>query len=190
MPTVESIETWRGQDVLSGDGEKAGRLEDVYYDAGAQEPILLSIKHGMLSRQVTLVPATDVVLSRDYLRVPYSAEQIEHAQSGPVEDELSTEQVAAVGALYKLTLPSGGPLFSASLIERRRIEAEKARIEAEKAEQRAGELEREAQQRASEVDEARKRAGAAAEEAQAAGREREKANAAASEVSHESPPQH
>ena len=47
MPTVESIESWRGQDVLDSAGEKAGRLEEVFYDAAGDEPVLISIKHGM-----------------------------------------------------------------------------------------------------------------------------------------------
>jgi hypothetical protein len=46
MPTLERIENWRGQDVLDGSGEKAGRLDEVYYDATGHEPILLSVKHG------------------------------------------------------------------------------------------------------------------------------------------------
>ena len=180
MATVESIETWRGEDVLDSTGEKAGRLEEVYYDSAGQEPVLLSVKHGMLGRQVSFVPATEVVLSHDYLRVPYTADQINHSQ-GSDEDELSSEQVAAIAALFKVTLPASGPLRSASLIERRRVEAEKA-------DQRAKEMEREAQQRAAELDEARRRASAAAEEAHDAEEAREKAEAAASEVSGQSAP--
>src|SRR5947209_12579635 len=122
MPTVECIESWHGQDVLDGAGEKAGRLEDVYYDSSAHEAVLLSLKYGMLGRQVTLVPAADVVLSHDYVKVPYSAEQIQRAEGGSVEDELSTEQVSAVAALFNQTLSSSGPLYSAKLIERRRVE--------------------------------------------------------------------
>ena len=38
MPTVERIESWHGQDVLDDAGQKAGRLEEVYYDAGGQDP--------------------------------------------------------------------------------------------------------------------------------------------------------
>ena len=181
MPTVERIESWRGQDVLDGTGEKTGRLDEVYYHSTTQEPVLLSIKHGMLGRQVTLVPAAEAVVCHDYIRVPYSAEQIDQAQSSRVEDELSPEQVAAVGALYKVELPAGGSLYSSSLIERRRIEAEEAN-------QRAHELEREAKQRAQELEEARKRAGAAAEEAHAAERERQKAEAAAVEAGQQPPP--
>ena len=181
MPTVECIETWRGQDVLDGEGTKAGRLEEVYYESPAREPVLLSIKHGMLGRQVTLVPAAEVVLSHDYLRVPYTTEQIHHAETGSAEDELTSEQVAAVGTLFNLTLTSSGPLYSASLIERRRIEAEKA-------DRRAHELVLEAQRRAEELEAARRRAGEAAADAQAADRERDEAQEAAFEVNRESPP--
>ncbi len=181
MPTVEGIETWRGQDVLDNAGEKAGSLGEVYYDATGENPILFSVKHGMLGRQVSLVPAAEVVLSHDYLRVPYSAEQISQSQSSSVEDELSSEQVAAVGALFKLDPPASGPAYSASLIERRRAEAEEA-------DRRAQELGLEAQQRAAELEEARRRAGAAAEEARAAEHARKEAEAAASQVSGKSPP--
>ena len=59
MPTLERIESWQGQDVLDDAGQKAGRLEQVYYDAGGQHPVLISIKHGMLGRQVELVPVAE-----------------------------------------------------------------------------------------------------------------------------------
>jgi hypothetical protein len=132
----------------------------------------------MLGRQLRLVPAADAVLCRDYLRVPFTAEQIDGSQIASVEDELSSEQVDAIGTLFKLTLPSNGPVYSARLIERRRAEAEKAQ-------QREEELQLEAQRRAQQLEqaqenleEARKRASAAAEEAHAAERAREKADAA------------
>jgi hypothetical protein len=180
MPTVERIESWRGQDVLDDSSEKAGRLEEVYYDAGGQDPVLISIKHGMLGRQVQLVPVADAVLSRDYLRVPFSGEQIAQSPSVSVEDELNSEQVAAVAALFNVALSSAGPLFSAALLERRRSEAEAA-------ERRAKDLEREAEQRKEDAEEARRRAGAAEEEAHAAQRARERAEAAASDPSRPGP---
>lgn len=172
MATVERIETWRGEDVLDVAGEKAGRLDEVYYDSAAKEPVLLAVKHGILGRQAALVPAAEAVLSHNYVRVPYSAEQIHHSEIGSVEDELSGEQVAAIGLLFNLTLPSSEPVYSTDLIERRRVDAERAA-------QRARELEFEAKKRAEELEEARRRAGAAAEEAQTAERDREKAQAAA-----------
>jgi len=166
MPTVERIETWHGQDVLDQTGAKAGHLEEVYYDSTGSEPVFICVKRGALGRHLTLVPAADAVLCHDYLRVPFSAEQINRSQTDSVRDELSSEQVAAISALFKLTLSSSGPVYSAALIERRRTEAKEAH-------QREEELQLEAQRREQELEEARKRASAAAEEAHAAERARE-----------------
>ena len=182
MPTVERIETWRGQDVLDGTGDRVGHLEEVYYDADGREPVLLLIKHGRLSRQLMLVPVSEAVLCRDYIRLPFTADQINQAQAPSTEDELSGGQVASIGALFKCTLPANAPVYSSSMIERRNVEAENAR-------QRAVELEAEAKRRAQEVEEARQRASAAAEEAGAAERAREQADAAAFDTSSKPPAQ-
>jgi hypothetical protein len=173
VPTVESIETWRGQDVLDSAGEKVGRLEEVYYDAAGDQPVLISIKHGRLGRQVKLVPLSDAAVSRDYVRLPFTGEQLGGAPDVTIGDELTAEQCAAVLALFAVRQPSG-PLVGASLLARRKDEAEQAG-------RRADELELNAQDRKREAEEARRRAGAASEEAQAAQRAREQAEAAAAD---------
>jgi hypothetical protein len=174
VPTVEGIESWRGQDVLDSAGEKVGRLQEVYYDAAGQEPVLISIKHGRLGHQVKLAPLSDAAVSRDYVRLPFSGEQLGGAPDVTVGDELTTEQCAAVCALFGVRCPSSGPLVSASLLARRNDEAEQAR-------RRADELELTATDRQQEAEEARRRAGAATEEARAAQRAREQAEEAAAD---------
>jgi hypothetical protein len=173
VPTVESIESWRGQDVLDSAGEKAGRLEEVFYDAAGREPVLISIKHGRLSHQVKLAPLSEAAVSRDYIRLPFTGEQLAGAPDVTVGDELTAEQSAAVCALFALP-QSSGPLVGARLLARRNDEAEQAR-------RRADELELTAEDRKREAEEARHRAGAASEEAHAAQRDSEQADAAATD---------
>jgi hypothetical protein len=173
VPTVESIESWRGQDVLDSAGEKAGRLEEVYYDASGNEPVLISIKHGRLGRQVKLVPVSDAAVSRDYVRLAFTAEQVDGSPDVTIGDELTAEQCAAVLALFAVR-QSSGPLVGASLLARRNDDAEQAR-------RNADELELTAEDRTREAEEARHRAGAASEEARAAQRAREQAEAAATD---------
>jgi hypothetical protein len=173
VPTVESFESWRGQDVLDSAGEKVGRLEEVYYDAVGDEPVLISIKHGRLGHQVKLAPVADAAVSRDYVRLPFTGEQLGGAPDVTVGDELTAEQSAAVCALFAVR-QSSGPLVGASLLARRDDEAEQAR-------RRADELEVTAEDRKREAEEARHRAGAASEEARAAQRAREEAEAAAAD---------
>jgi hypothetical protein len=173
VATVESIESWRGQDVLDSAGEKVGRLEEVYYDAAGDEPVLISIKRGRLGHQVKLAPLSDAAASRDYVRLPFTGQQLGGSPDVTVGDELTAEQGAAVCVLFGVPQPSG-PLMSASLLARRNDEAEQAR-------RRADELELTAEDRKREAEEARHRAGAASEEAHAAQRAREEAEAAAAD---------
>jgi hypothetical protein len=173
VQTVERIESWRGQDVLDSAGEKVGRLEEVYYDALGDEPVLISIKHGRLGHQVKLAPVSDAAVSRDYVRLPFTGEQLGGSPDVTVGDELTAEQGAAVCALFGVR-QSSGPLVGASLRARRNDEAEQAR-------RRADELELTAEDRKLEAEEARHRAGAASEEAHAAERAREQAEAAAAD---------
>jgi hypothetical protein len=173
VPTVESIESWRGQDVLDSAGEKAGRLEEVFYDAAGDEPVLISIKHGWLGHQVKLAPLSDAAVSRDYIRLPFTGDQLGGAPDVTVGDELTAEQSAAVCALFGVP-QSSGPLVGASLLARRNDEAEQAR-------RRADELELTAEDRKREAEEASHQAGAASEEAHAAKRASEQADAAAAD---------
>jgi hypothetical protein len=170
---VESIESWRGQDVLDSAGEKAGRLEEVYYDAAGDQPVLISIKRGRLGHQVKLAPLSDAAVSRDYLRLPFTGEQLGGAPDVTVGDELTAEQSAAVCALFAVR-QSSGPLVGADLLARRNDEAEQAR-------RRADELQLTAEDRSLEAEEARHRASAASEEARAAQRASEQADAAAAD---------
>jgi PRC-barrel domain len=89
---VESIESWRGQDVLDNAGEKVGRLEEVYYDAAGDEPVLISIKRGRLGHQVKLAPLSDAAASRDYVRLPFTGQQLGGSPDVTVGDELTPEQ--------------------------------------------------------------------------------------------------
>ena len=173
MPTVERIESWRGQDVLDSAGEKAGRLEEVFYDAAGDEPVVISIKHGWLGHQVKLAPLSDAAVSRDYIRLPFTGDQLGGAPDVTVGDELTAEQSAAVCALFGVP-QSSGPLVGASLLARRNDEAEQAR-------RRADELKLTAEDRKREAEEASHQAGAASEEAHAAQRASEQADAAAAD---------
>jgi hypothetical protein len=180
---VEGLASWRGQDVLDDAGEKAGRVEEVYYDAASQEPVLISIKRGRLGHHVRLAPLSDAAVGRDYVRLPFSGEQLGGAPDVEIGDELTAEQCAAVCALFAVRCPSSGALTSASLLARRDEEAEHARRRADESELAAGERQREA-------EEARLRADAAAAEADAAQRAKEQAEAAADDPGRRMPGSH
>lgn len=46
MATTQNLSDWRGKDLLYSDGEKIGKLEDVYVDGETEEPQFGTVKEG------------------------------------------------------------------------------------------------------------------------------------------------
>jgi hypothetical protein len=64
---IERIEDWIGREVVDTDGNKIGKLDEVYYDGDAA--VVGEVKHGLLSRKRELVPLRGAVVTRDSVRV-------------------------------------------------------------------------------------------------------------------------
>ena len=47
---------WRGRDLNDANGERIGRLEEVYFDVDTDEPQFGTVKEGWLGRHLTFVP--------------------------------------------------------------------------------------------------------------------------------------
>jgi hypothetical protein len=178
MVDVERIHEWRGEDVFDAEGEKVGRLYEVFYDPSSGEAVLGSVRSGLLGRRCLLVPLSGASVGRGYLRVASSEAQIRQAEARRGDEVLSGPTLAAAADVYGLGLPPGGALESYTLIERRRAEAEEAR-------RRADELEAQALRQADDVKEAHARAEQAARQADAAEREGEEARRTALEARRE-----
>ena len=77
------------------DGEKVGKVKDVYLDADARHSRYLAVKTGWFSG-THVVPVNDVsYVDRNgdsYVVVPYSAEQLKHAPTFGDDDELTPER--------------------------------------------------------------------------------------------------
>ncbi|MBO0829516.1 MAG: PRC-barrel domain-containing protein [Streptosporangiales bacterium] len=89
MSDLPNVGEWRGHDVYLKDGEKLGRLEDVYYDAETDLPRFLCVRVGTLIHKQVLVPAADVTPSPDKLTVAWSQEDTGNAPTTKPGEELS-----------------------------------------------------------------------------------------------------
>jgi len=161
--SVEQIVDWRGQDVFDSDGERLGKLDEVYYDRASGQALLGSIKSGLLGRHATLVPLDRASAGRDYVRVAYPAEQVKQLDGVEIAQTLSPDTLGQVRSLYGVRLGEGIQIEAATLLQQRRGEADAAIV-------RADALEREALQAADEAKAARGRADEAVAAADAAER--------------------
>ncbi|QYG94936.1 DUF2382 domain-containing protein [Iamia sp. SCSIO 61187] len=62
---------WVGADVVDRDGDKIGKLQNVYMDRATGQPEWLAVSTGMFGRNETFVPIDGVDADGDALKAPY-----------------------------------------------------------------------------------------------------------------------
>jgi uncharacterized protein (TIGR02271 family) len=98
MPTTENIKTWRGHEARSSDGDKLGKIEDIYLDQETGKPEWMAVKTGMFGGRVSFVPLAEASLGGDVVTVPYDKAKIKDAPHADADGELSQQEE---GRLYR-----------------------------------------------------------------------------------------
>jgi uncharacterized protein YrrD len=90
MAQHQNIGEWQGKDLVDRDGEKLGKLQDVYVDVETDEPMFGTVKEGLIGRHLTFVPLAGITIRPDNLQVAVSREQVKSAPNIELHgDELS-----------------------------------------------------------------------------------------------------
>jgi sporulation protein YlmC with PRC-barrel domain len=74
-----NVADWHGKMLIDRDGEKIGRLQDVYVDVETDEPQFATVKEGFLGRHLTFVPLGGIQIGPDDLQVSVTKEQVRSA---------------------------------------------------------------------------------------------------------------
>ena len=94
---------WHGKDLVDRDGERIGKLEDVYFDVGTDQPQFATVKEGLIGRHLTFVPLTEVTIGPDNLQVSASKAEVKGAPNLELEgDELSQSDESSLYHYYQL----------------------------------------------------------------------------------------
>jgi uncharacterized protein (TIGR02271 family) len=113
----ESLLQKRGQEVHDRDGDKIGKLEEIYLDAETGQPEWALVNTGLFGTKSSFVPLRDATDDGGTLRVPYEKTQVKDAPSLDPDGELSQPQEAELYRHYGLAysesrsdsgLPEGG----------------------------------------------------------------------------------
>lgn len=78
-PAKWSVAEWHGRMLVDRDGEKIGKLEDVYVDVETDEPQFATVKEGFFGRHLTFVPLGGIQIGPDDLQVTVSRAQVRAA---------------------------------------------------------------------------------------------------------------
>jgi uncharacterized protein YrrD len=64
-----NVAEWHSKMLIDRDGEKIGKLQDVYVDVESDEPQFATVKEGFIRRHLTFVPLGGITVGPDDLQV-------------------------------------------------------------------------------------------------------------------------
>src|SRR6204780_3584631 len=93
-----NVADWQGKMLIDSNGEKIGKLQDIYLDVETDVPQFATVKEGIIGRHLTFVPLGGIQIGPDDLRVAVTKEQV---RSAP-DIEMSGEELSQAdeSALY------------------------------------------------------------------------------------------
>ena len=112
---TQTITEMRGRDVVDRDGDKIGKLEEIYLDEQTGKPEWALVKTGLFGGRGTFVPLAEAAPGGDDLVVPYEKSQVKDAPRIEADGEqLTQEEEAELYSFYGLDYgesraDSGGP---------------------------------------------------------------------------------
>ena len=98
-----SASDWQGKMLVDCDGEKIGKLKDVYVDVETDEPQFATVSEGFIGRHLTFVPMGGIQVGPDSLQTTVSKEQVQTAPNLQTQgEELSQADESALYHHYEL----------------------------------------------------------------------------------------
>ena len=92
MPTIQDVQTWKGQTLFGPGDDKIGEIADVYLDRQTNEPEWLAVKTGLFGSNLSFVPIQDANTGGDGVTVPYDKAKVKDAPNVEADGELSPEE--------------------------------------------------------------------------------------------------
>ncbi len=101
MITIDQMQDALGQSVYGTDGDKIGRLGQVFVDDTTGQPEWITVETGLFGTRETFVPIAQAELTSDGVTVPFTKDQVKDAPSvGSDDSGLSVEDEERLYAHY------------------------------------------------------------------------------------------
>ena len=113
----QDIQSWVGRTAVGAQGEKIGKITDIYLDDQTDKPEWLAVSTGLVGTRVSFVPLHGATAEAGDVRVPFSKDQVKDAPNAEADGHLSMEEEARLYQHYGLPysdapsdsgLPAGG----------------------------------------------------------------------------------
>jgi len=74
-----NVAEWHGRMLVDRNGERIGKLQDVYVDVETDEPQFATVKEGFIGRHLTFVPLGGIKVGPESLEAVVSRQQVQDA---------------------------------------------------------------------------------------------------------------
>jgi uncharacterized protein (TIGR02271 family) len=114
MSATSEVYDWRGRTVVDRDGDKIGKLDEIYVDSRSNEPEWAAVTTGLFGSKSSFVPLEGAAPAGEDVRVPYAKDQVKDAPSVDPDGELSSDDEAQLYRHYGREYDDGGDLPEAT----------------------------------------------------------------------------
>jgi uncharacterized protein (TIGR02271 family) len=108
MSRSTDILEWRGRTVVDRDGEKIGKLDEIYVDRQTDEPEWALVNTGLFGTKSSFVPLKGAAPAGDDVRVAYAKDQVKEAPSIDPDGELSQQEEEGLYRHYAIDYSEQG----------------------------------------------------------------------------------
>ena len=90
--TREDVLSWRDRDLIDNDGDKIGKIDDIYLDRETDQPEWAVVTTGLFGTKRTFVPLQEATPDQDGIRVPFEKATVKDAPKIDPDGELSRDE--------------------------------------------------------------------------------------------------
>jgi len=108
MPVEETMLQWQGHAVTDSNGEKLGKIEDIYLDEESGNPEWALVGMGLFGGTSTLVPLAGATAEGDQIQVAFDKEKVRGAPDVLADQELSQEEEEQLYSYYGIGYEQSG----------------------------------------------------------------------------------
>ena len=100
--TTQNVTEWRGQELLDNDGEKIGKIDEIYLDTDTDQPEWALVKTGLFGGKGTFVPLQQANPTADGVQVPFEKSHVKDAPNIDPDGQLSHSEERKLYEHYSL----------------------------------------------------------------------------------------
>ena len=108
MLTADEARDAIGHNAISADGEKIGKVGQLFFDDETGRPEFVTVNTGLFGTKETFVPVADATLTGDELTIPFSKDKVKDAPSVDVDNgHLDRDEEQRLYEYYEMSYAGG-----------------------------------------------------------------------------------